>query len=212
MIRRALAATAAVAACVTLFLVGASQAGAAPVQYYVSLGSRSTPRAAVVTIDPGNGLVCLDITVGGTIQGSGNVPVVTIPAGVNCSSPQSLEVLDGIVAEPLAHLLLIDGGGAGPLSPLATGTTGAVTTVTQPPTSSTAPACDPNYVGACIPPGLSASDVNCAPTAVPPGGYQVQVRVQVVGTDVYDLDRDGDGYGCDALDAGAGNVTPAFTG
>ena len=53
--------------------------------------------------------------------------------------------------------------------------------------------CDPNYEGACVP---IASDVDCA------GGFgngpeYVQGPVRVVGTDIYGLDRDGDGIGCD---------------
>src|SRR6266545_2768096 len=53
--------------------------------------------------------------------------------------------------------------------------------------------CDSNYSGACVP---SASDVDCAGGSGNGPAY-VQGPVQVVGTDVYDLDRDGDGTACD---------------
>ncbi|MDL4814278.1 G5 domain-containing protein [Actinomadura opuntiae] len=53
--------------------------------------------------------------------------------------------------------------------------------------------CDPNYSGACVP---IASDVDCAGGSGNGPGY-VQGPVRVVGSDIYDLDRDGDGIGCD---------------
>jgi len=53
--------------------------------------------------------------------------------------------------------------------------------------------CDPNYSGACVP---IASDVNCAGGSGNGPAY-VQGPVQVVGTDIYGLDRDGDGIGCE---------------
>lgn len=54
--------------------------------------------------------------------------------------------------------------------------------------------CDPNYSGACVP---IASDVDCAGGGGNGPAY-VQGRVRVVGTDIYDLDRDGDGIACDS--------------
>ncbi|NKZ07229.1 G5 domain-containing protein [Actinomadura latina] len=53
--------------------------------------------------------------------------------------------------------------------------------------------CDPNYSGACVP---IASDVDCAGGSGNGPGY-VQGPVRVIGDDIYDLDRDGDGVGCD---------------
>jgi hypothetical protein len=53
--------------------------------------------------------------------------------------------------------------------------------------------CDPNYSGACVP---IASDVDCAGGSGNGPAY-VQGPVQVVGIDIYGLDRDGDGIGCD---------------
>jgi resuscitation-promoting factor RpfB len=53
--------------------------------------------------------------------------------------------------------------------------------------------CDPNYSGACVP---IASDVDCAGGSGNGPAY-VQGPVRVVGTDIYDLDRDGDGTACD---------------
>jgi hypothetical protein len=53
--------------------------------------------------------------------------------------------------------------------------------------------CDANYSGACVP---IASDVDCAGGSGNGPAY-VDGPVRVVGTDVYDLDRDGDGIACD---------------
>ena len=52
--------------------------------------------------------------------------------------------------------------------------------------------CDSNYSG-CVP---IASDVDCAGGGGNGPAY-VEGTVRVIGTDVYDLDRDGDGIGCD---------------
>ena len=52
--------------------------------------------------------------------------------------------------------------------------------------------CDPNYSG-CVP---IASDVDCAGGSGNGPAY-VRGPVRVIGTDIYDLDRDGDGIACD---------------
>lgn len=54
------------------------------------------------------------------------------------------------------------------------------------------PECDPNYTP-CVP---IASDVDCA-GGKGNGPAYVKGPVRVVGRDVYDLDRDGDGIGCE---------------
>lgn len=53
--------------------------------------------------------------------------------------------------------------------------------------------CDPNYAGACVP---IASDVDCSGGSGNGPAY-VGGPVSVVGSDVYGLDRDGDGLGCE---------------
>ena len=53
--------------------------------------------------------------------------------------------------------------------------------------------CDANYSGACVP---VASDVDCAGGSGNGPAY-VQGPVRIVGSDVYDLDRDGDCIACD---------------
>lgn len=53
--------------------------------------------------------------------------------------------------------------------------------------------CDPNYSGACVP---IASDVDCA-SGSGNGPAYVKGPVKVIGRDIYDLDRDGDGWGCE---------------
>ncbi len=53
--------------------------------------------------------------------------------------------------------------------------------------------CDPNYSGACVP---IASDVDCAGGSGNGPAY-VRGPVRVIGSDIYGLDRDGDGIGCE---------------
>lgn len=53
--------------------------------------------------------------------------------------------------------------------------------------------CDSNYAGACVP---IASDVDCAGGSGNGPAY-VRGPVTVVGSDIYGLDRDGDGVGCE---------------
>ncbi|MGW1346970.1 G5 domain-containing protein [Kribbella sp. NPDC002412] len=53
--------------------------------------------------------------------------------------------------------------------------------------------CDPNYSGGCVP---IASDVDCSGGSGN-GPEYVRGPVTVVGNDVYDLDRDNDGLGCE---------------
>jgi hypothetical protein len=63
------------------------------------------------------------------------------------------------------------------------------------PASTPAPSnnCDPNYSGACVP---IASDVDCAGGSGNGPAY-VAGPVHVIGTDIYGLDRDGDGVACE---------------
>ena len=76
-----------------------------------------------------------------------------------------------------------------------TTTTARPTTTTARPTTTTAAAsaenCTPGY-DPCIPPG---SDVDCAGGSG--NGPRYTGRVEVSGSDPYDLDRDGDGVGCE---------------
>ena len=65
-----------------------------------------------------------------------------------------------------------------------------------PPPPPPAPAdngCDSNYEGACVP---VSSDVDCAGGSGNGPAY-VEGPVWIVGSDIYDLDRDGDGIACD---------------
>jgi hypothetical protein len=63
------------------------------------------------------------------------------------------------------------------------------------PTSTPTPApnCDPNYQGACLDP--NAVDYDCAGGSGNGPKYTGEVRV--VGVDHYELDRNGDGIGCE---------------
>jgi resuscitation-promoting factor RpfB len=67
-----------------------------------------------------------------------------------------------------------------------------VTEVVAVGTKATA-SCDPNYSGACVP---IASDVDCAGGSGDGPAY-VTGPVRVIGRDIYHLDSDGDGIGCE---------------
>lgn len=75
-----------------------------------------------------------------------------------------------------------------------TTTTSTSTTTTTLATTTTGQSCHPSYEGACVP---IASDVDCAGGSGNGPAY-VRGPVRVVGPDVYDLDRDGDGIGCES--------------
>jgi hypothetical protein len=62
---------------------------------------------------------------------------------------------------------------------------------TKPPSN-----CDPNYSGYCLTDGIG--DWDCAGGSGNGPNY-VPVRVRVIGVDVFGLDADNDGYGCDSL-------------
>ena len=72
----------------------------------------------------------------------------------------------------------------------AAGLTFAPAVNAQPAQSSS---CDSNYSGACVP---VASDVDCA-SGSGNGPAYVSGPVTVVGNDIYELDRDGNGTGCE---------------
>ena len=75
-------------------------------------------------------------------------------------------------------------------------------TLPPPPPPSVAPepeptsGCHPSYVGACLPP--NASDVDCAGGSGNGPVYATERSFGVVGPDVYDLDRDGNGLACES--------------
>lgn len=64
--------------------------------------------------------------------------------------------------------------------------------LTKTETSAASPQCDPNYSG-CVP---VASDVDCA-DGKGNGPVYVKGPVKVIGKDIYRLDRDGNGIGCE---------------
>jgi hypothetical protein len=56
--------------------------------------------------------------------------------------------------------------------------------------------CHPSYAGTCLP--ADASDVDCGGGSGNGPVYATAKRFQVVGPDVFDLDRDGDGIACES--------------
>lgn len=81
------------------------------------------------------------------------------------------------------------------VAPIAEVTT--IGTYVAPPPAPAVPdtsGCDPNYADACVP---IASDVDCAGGGGNGPAYFDGVA-RVVGSDIYQLDRDGDGYACES--------------
>lgn len=72
--------------------------------------------------------------------------------------------------------------------------------IAVPTAPASAQSCDPNYTGACVP---IASDVDCGGGSGNGPAY-VHYQVRVVGRDIYKLDRDGNGIGCEHLPQQAG--------
>jgi hypothetical protein len=72
-------------------------------------------------------------------------------------------------------------------------TTTAGTTTTTASTTTAASNCHPSYEGVCL--AVGQGDYDCA-SGTGNGPNYVQGPVYVVGPDVFDLDRDGDGVGC----------------
>jgi len=67
--------------------------------------------------------------------------------------------------------------------------------VTSTTTRAAGGGCDPNYAGACVP---IASDVDCAGGSGNGPAYVSAKNIRVVGRDIYELDRGGDGVGCES--------------
>lgn len=70
------------------------------------------------------------------------------------------------------------------------------TTTTRKPASSASSRCHTSYTRTCIPPDVS--DADCAGGSGNGPHYVYEEDIGVVGPDVFDLDRDGDGLGCDS--------------
>jgi resuscitation-promoting factor RpfB len=67
--------------------------------------------------------------------------------------------------------------------------------VTSATTQAAGGGCDPNYAGACVP---VASDVDCGGGSGNGPAYTYAKNIRVTGRDIYGLDADGDGVGCES--------------
>lgn len=144
-----------------------------------------------------------------------SVPVTTVIADVATTPAPTTDVAvtSGVVtttSAPRTELVVVTLPPTTvppPTTAAPTTTTLAPTTTTVPPTTTTAPppppsvapqpfvpsgGCDPNYTG-CVP---IASDVDCAGGSGNGPAY-ADGPVQVIGSDIYGLDGDGDGVACE---------------
>ena len=107
--------------------------------------------------------------------------VVTTKGGVEVSRKATEE---RVITAPVVEVTAVGTKTATPPKP------------STPPTeaASQSPAgCDPNYSGACVP---IASDVDCS-SGKGNGPAYVKGPVTVIGTDIYGLDSNDDGIGCE---------------
>jgi hypothetical protein len=80
--------------------------------------------------------------------------------------------------------------------PTTTTTRRATTTTTAKAVAPATSSCHSSYQGTCIPPDVS--DADCAGGTGNGPWYVQEKNVRVVGPDVFGLDADHDGYGCEA--------------
>lgn len=92
-----------------------------------------------------------------------------------------------VLSDPAAAALLVD-----ELATIRRLVSAPPLTTAPPPQPTAGTGCDPNYSG-CVP---IASDVDCA-SGSGNGPAYTNGPVAVIGQDIYDLDRDGDGWGCE---------------
>jgi hypothetical protein len=91
-----------------------------------------------------------------------------------------------VVKQPVTQVTVVGTASAGAPESGSSGSSGSGS-------SSGSSGCDPNYAGACVP---IASDVDCA-GGKGNGPAYVQGPVRVIGQDIYRLDADHDGIGCE---------------
>lgn len=125
----------------------------------------------------------------------GNTTVTTIGANGIMVTKYRVALVDGkeVAREAVAETVRLE--------PVAEVTTVGSRVPPPPPPAPAAPVplvqqnrgCDSNYADACVP---IASDVDCAGGSGNGPAY-AQGPVRIVGSDIYDLDRDGDGIACD---------------
>lgn len=124
--------------------------------------------------DPGLDEGTVEITTVGAEGERIRIFLVTLTDGVETGR----EVLsDDVTAEPVTEIT-------------SRGTYVAPATIAQPPAEQS---CDPNYADACVP---IASDVDCG-WGSGDGPEYLHGVARVVGVDLYQLDRDGDGLACE---------------
>jgi hypothetical protein len=122
---------------------------------------------------------------------SGQTSVTT--AGVNGQKSLTYQVnlVDGV---EVSRELILEAVSVAPIDEVTTVGTYVAPPPPPPPAAAAPPGgCDSNYADACVP---IASDVDCAGGNGNGPAYFGGVA-RIVGSDIYDLDRDGDGYACE---------------
>ncbi|TAH31686.1 hypothetical protein EYC59_06485 [Candidatus Saccharibacteria bacterium] len=115
-----------------------------------------------------------------TTVGVDGVTTLTYKITYTDDKPTKKELVSKIITTP-------------PINQVTTVGTYVAPAPTPAPTPVASSSCDPNYSGACVP---IASDVDCAGGSGNGPAY-VQGPVRVIGSDIYGLDRDHNGIGCE---------------
>lgn len=161
--------------------------------------------AGALTVGAFGGAAGVGAAMSGSDRPTTGVVAVSTSSSIAPARGASTQVTLPIVTAPAVSAPVVT------IPPTTTARTTTVPPPTVPPTAAPTPAptepptvpqtdppvapsnCDPNYSG-CVP---IASDVDCAGGSGNGPAY-VDGPVQVIGSDIYDLDRDGDGWGCDS--------------
>lgn len=119
------------------------------------------------------------------------VPTTPRTSTTSTTSPTTTTVLASTTIPPSTAAPTT----AAPVTPVTSVSRPAITTTTRAVRAPAPSSCHPSYEGACLPP--DASDVDCAGGSGNGPVYAKETNIRLVGPDVFDLDRDGDGLGCE---------------
>ncbi len=148
----------------------------------------ATTREEVVT-EP---IAFAQVTVQDGVLPNGQTSVTTLGVAGEKELSYRVNLLDGV---EVSRELISEAVAVAPVDEVTT--VGTYVAPPPPPPPAAAPpagnGCDTNYADACVP---IDSDVDCAGGSGNGPSYLSGVA-RVVGSDIYDLDRDGDGYACE---------------
>lgn len=158
------------------------------------------PKALVLFVLPALVLCCCGVGVVGALIGPSDQPPsptttasITTPGAPSTSAPAPSMPANSTPATVPSPTRSAAPQTPSPPPKPRTSTATPSSPIPRKTTSNPKPSCDPNYSGGCVP---IASDVDCGGGSGNGPAY-FWGTAKVVGIDIYDLDRDGDGIACD---------------